>query len=72
MLMRRCFTQRLCVSLNCMRYRELAISVKREYLEGMEAALIGEGFGSMQIDDPSDVQDILDHKELYKYDYSYI
>jgi len=52
-----------------MRYRELAISVKREYLEVMEAALIGEGFDSMQIDDPADFLEIEEHPEWYKYDY---
>ena len=52
-----------------MRYRELVISVKREYLDGMEAALIGAGFDSMQIDDPQDFLEIEEHPEWYKYDY---
>ena len=52
-----------------MRYRELVIGVKREYLEGLEAALTGAGFDSMQIDDPSDYLEIKEHPEWYKYDY---
>ena len=52
-----------------MRYIELKITVDRELLETAEAVLLEHGYDSMQIDDPSDVQDILDHKELYKYDY---
>ncbi len=52
-----------------MRYRELVISVKREYLESLEAALTGEGLDSMQIDDPEDFLEIEEHPEWYKYDY---
>ena len=52
-----------------MRYRELVICVKREYLDGMEAALTGAGFDSMQIDDSSVAREILNNPELYKYDY---
>ena len=52
-----------------MRYRELVICVKREYLDGMEAALTGAGFDSMQIDDPRDYLEIEEHPEWYKYDY---
>ena len=52
-----------------MRYIEFKITVDREMLETAGAVLLEHGFDSMQIDDPSDVQDILDHKELYKYDY---
>ena len=52
-----------------MRYRELVISVKREYLEGLEAALTAEGFDTMQIDDPRDFLEIEAHPEWYKYDY---
>jgi len=52
-----------------MRYRELQISVKREYLDGIEAALTGAGFDSMQIDDPRDFLEIEEHPERYKYDY---
>ena len=52
-----------------MRYIELKITADRESLETAEAVLLEHGYDSMQIDDPSDVQDILDHKDLYKYDY---
>ena len=52
-----------------MRYLELRITVNKEKLEAAEAALLEHGYDSMQIDDPSDVQDILDHRDLYKYDY---
>ena len=52
-----------------MRYLEFRITVNREKLEAAEAALLEHGYDSMQIDDPSDVQDILDHRDLYKYDY---
>ena len=52
-----------------MRYRELRISLKKEYLEAAEAALITEGFTSMQIDDPADFIEIEEHPEWYKYDY---
>ena len=52
-----------------MRYKELKIVVKREYLEGLEAVLTGEGFASMQIDDPRDFIEIEEHPEWYKYDY---
>ena len=52
-----------------MRYIEFKITVDREMLETAEAVLLEHGYDSMQIDDPSDVQEILDHKDLYKYDY---
>ncbi len=52
-----------------MRYIELIITADRGSLETAEAVLLEHGYDSMQIDDPADVQDILDHKELYKYDY---
>lgn len=52
-----------------MRYIELKITADRGSLETVEAVLLENGCDSMQIDDPSDVQDILDHKDLYKYDY---
>lgn len=52
-----------------MRYIKLKITVDREMLETAETVLLEHGYDSMQIDDPSDVQDILDHKDLYKYDY---
>ena len=52
-----------------MRYIELKIKADRGSLETVEAVLLENGCDSMQIDDPSDVQDILDHKDLYKYDY---
>lgn len=52
-----------------MRYIEFRITADRKMLETAEIVLLEHGYDSMQIDDPSDVQDILDHKDLYKYDY---
>ena len=52
-----------------MRYRELKIKVERKCSEMAQAALIGAGFDSMQIDDPQDAVDIAKHPEVYKYDY---
>ena len=52
-----------------MRYLEFKISADKELLEMAETVLLQHGYDSMQIDDPSDVQDILEHKDLYKYDY---
>ena len=59
----------VCCTCAGMRYRELIIHTKKETAEPLTAALIGAGFGSMQIDDPQDARDILDDPELYKYDY---
>lgn len=52
-----------------MRYHELRIRVKRDKSETVQAALIGDGFDSMQIEDSSVARDILDNPGLYKYDY---
>lgn len=52
-----------------MKYIELKIEVNRDQLELLEAELDGAGFDSLMIDDPADVQDIMEHKDLYKYDY---
>lgn len=52
-----------------MRYIEFRITADKELLEAVETVLLDHGYDSMQIDDPSDIQDILDHRELYKYDY---
>ena len=52
-----------------MRYRELKIEVQKEKLDLLLAELAGAGFDSMQIDDPEVAEDILEHPELYKYDY---
>ena len=52
-----------------MRYHKLKIRVKRDKSETMQAALIGAGFDSMQIEDSSVARDILDNPGLYKYDY---
>lgn len=52
-----------------MRYIEFRLTADRESMEAAETVLLEHGYDSMQIDDPSDVRDILDHKDLYKYDY---
>ena len=52
-----------------MKYIELKIQIAREQLEEVEAALLEHGYGAMQIDDPLDALDIVEHRELYKYDY---
>ena len=52
-----------------MEYRELQIQTDREHLELLEAELTGSGFTSMMIDDPEDIRDILEHPDVYKYDY---
>ena len=52
-----------------MEYRELRIQTEKKDLEMLEAALIGNGFTSMMIEDPDDVRDILEHPDTYRYDY---
>ena len=52
-----------------MKYNELKIEVAKSDLETLEGVLIEQGFTAMMIDDPDDVRDILDHKDMYKYDY---
>lgn len=52
-----------------MRYRQLVIKTNKDEAESLQAALIGAGFVSMQIDDSSIARDILENPELYKYDY---
>lgn len=52
-----------------MRYNELKITVNKADLEILQALLIENGYVSMQIDDPDDVRDILEHKDTYRYDY---
>ena len=52
-----------------MRYLEFKITTDKDLLETAETVLLEHGYDSMQIDDPSDVRDILDHRDLYKYDY---
>ena len=51
------------------KYLELTINTGRDRLEDLEAALLENGFDSMQIDDPMDAVDIAEHQDLYKYDY---
>ena len=41
-----------------MKYLELTINAGRDRLEDLEAALLENGFDSMQIDDPMDAVDI--------------
>lgn len=52
-----------------MRYIDLKINVASEISEAVQTALINAGFTQMQIEDASDALDILENKELYKYDY---
>ena len=52
-----------------MKYIELKIKVNKEDLEKTEGILIENGFSSMVIDDPDDARDIMDHPDIYKYDY---
>ena len=52
-----------------MKYIELKIEVERKYFELTQKELQDEGFDQLMIDDPADVKDILDNKEIYKYDY---
>ena len=52
-----------------MKYTELKIQAERKSFEPVQAALIEAGFTSMQIDDPLDAVDIVEHKDIYKYDY---
>lgn len=52
-----------------MKYLELKIEVKREYFDTLVRELEDDGFEQLMIDDPADVEDILNNKEEYKYDY---
>ena len=52
-----------------MRYNEIIITTPKDNLESLQANLIEHGYVSMMIDDPADVQDILDHPDTYRYDY---
>ena len=52
-----------------MRYIDLKIKAASEISEAVQTALINAGFTQMQIEDASDALDILENKELYKYDY---
>lgn len=63
-----------CVEINkigkkTVKYLEIKIDVNKEALEMLEAELLGAGFDELMINDPADVSDIIEHKELYKYDY---
>ena len=52
-----------------MEYRELTIKTDRQDLEILEAELTDSGFVSMMIDDPEVVRDIIEHPDVYRYDY---
>jgi len=52
-----------------MKYTELRIVVNKEALEDIQTLLISNGFVSMMIEDPDDVRDILEHPDVYRYDY---
>ena len=52
-----------------MKYIEFKIEIIKDMLELAEKQLEAAGFDSLMIDDPADVQDILDHPKEYRYDY---
>ena len=52
-----------------MRYNEIRIRVAKADMEMLEAVLIENGWASMMIDDPDDALDILEHPDIYRYDY---
>lgn len=52
-----------------MKYKELRIEINRELLNEAVDRLACEGFTSLMIDDPAVARDILDHPDVYKYDY---
>ena len=52
-----------------MEYIELRLKVNKTDLERAEAVLIENGYVSMLIDDPDDVRDIMEHPDVYRYDY---
>ena len=52
-----------------MKYLELKIEVNKKHLDMLERELADAGFEQIMVDDPSDAVDIIENKELYKYDY---
>ncbi len=52
-----------------MEYTELTIRTDKQHLDILEAELIDRGFTSMMIDDPDVVKDIIEHPDVYRYDY---
>lgn len=52
-----------------MKYIEVKICTGRRWVEMITAALDSIGIDSLAVNDPADLQDILDNKEAYKYDY---
>ena len=52
-----------------MRYIQLNIHATRQGLEAVMPILLGYGIDGVSVDDPSDVDDILDKKEPYEWDY---
>ena len=52
-----------------MKYLEVKIEVDPKRLDLLVDNLNDEGFDQLIINDPADAQDIIDHKDIYKYDY---
>lgn len=52
-----------------MKYIEVTIKTDKQHLDILEAELIDQGFDSMMILDPDDARDIIDHPDVYRYDY---
>ncbi len=52
-----------------MKYTEVKIELDKRILDDVLAELSAAGFDGVMIDDPEDVQDILEHPDTYRYDY---
>jgi len=52
-----------------MKYYQVTIYTSHEGIEPVSAVLMEHGFDSIVVDDPADVEDILDKKEKYEWDY---
>ncbi len=52
-----------------MKYLELVIHTNREGLEAVEGCLMGMGFTDMVVNDPNDLQDLMNKKHDYDWDY---
>lgn len=52
-----------------MKYLELVIHTNREGLEAVEGCLMGLGFTDMVVNDPMDLQDLMNKKHDYDWDY---
>lgn len=52
-----------------MKYYQVTIYTSHEGIEPLSAVLLENGFDSIVVDDPADVEDILNKKEEYEWDY---